>query len=102
MPTKISKVAKDFNIGVNTVVEFLRKNNIVVEEGNLNARIDDDAIELLSKEYSKDKDSKEKSTKFIQNRKNDRKQTKDAPRKPEEIKVESKLAGPKILGTIDL
>ena len=49
MPTKISKVAKDLNVGVNTAVEFLRKRNIIVEEGNLNARIDDNAVALLKK-----------------------------------------------------
>ena len=49
MRTKISKVAKDLNVGVATAVEFLRKNNIDVEEGNINARIDDAAVELLTR-----------------------------------------------------
>ena len=48
MRTKISKVAKDLNVGVSTAVEFLRKHNIEVEEGNINARIDDDAVQLLN------------------------------------------------------
>ena len=50
MPTKISKVAKDLNVGVNTAVEFLRKHNVNVDD-NPNARIDDEAVELLVKEY---------------------------------------------------
>jgi len=49
MPTKISKVAKDLNVGVNTAVEFLRKHNVEVED-NPNARIDDAAVEMLIKE----------------------------------------------------
>lgn len=102
MPTKISKVAKDLNVGVNTAVEFLRKHNIVVEEGNPNVRIDDNAVELLMKEYSKDKDSKVKSDKFSQTRKNERKSTKNDPRHTEEIKVKTNIAGPRIVGTIDL
>ena len=57
MPTKISKVAKDLNVGVNTAVEFLRKHNVNVDD-NPNARIDDEAVELLVKEYSKDIDFK--------------------------------------------
>ena len=57
MPTKISKVARELNVGVSTAVEFLRKNNVQVDD-NPNARIDDMAVQLLFKEYSNDKDAK--------------------------------------------
>ena len=103
MPTKISKVAKDLNVGVNTAVEFLRKRNIIVEEGNLNARIDDNAVALLKKEFSKDKDSKEKSDHLAQARKNERKIAKqETRRQTAEIKTTTTLAGPKVVGHIDL
>ncbi|HBC20886.1 MAG TPA: translation initiation factor IF-2 [Porphyromonadaceae bacterium] len=103
MPTKISKVAKDLNVGVNTAVEFLRKRNIIVEEGNLNARIDDNAVALLKKEFSKDKDSKEKSDHLAQARKNERKIAKqETRRQAAEIKTTTTLAGPKVVGHIDL
>ena len=59
MRTKISKVASDLNVGMNTVVEFLRKNNIEVDS-NPNARIDEEAVELLRKEFSHDKAVKAK------------------------------------------
>ena len=72
MPTKISKVAKDLNVGVNTAVEFLRKHNIEVED-NPNARINDAAVELLVKEYSKDKDFKEQLNKYTTTRKEEKK-----------------------------
>ena len=58
MRTKISKVAKDLNVGVNTAVDFLRKHNVEVDEGNPNARIDSDAVDLLTREFSKDKEFK--------------------------------------------
>lgn len=51
MRTKISKVAKDLNVGVGTAAEFLRKHNIDVDN-NPNSRIDDDAVALLTKEFS--------------------------------------------------
>lgn len=47
MRTKISKVARDLNVGVSTAVEFLRKHNIEVDEGP-NARIDSDAVDMLT------------------------------------------------------
>ena len=57
MRTKISKVARDLNVGVSTAVEFLRKHNIEVDEGP-NARIDSDAVDMLTKEFSSDKNTK--------------------------------------------
>ena len=51
MRIKISKVAKDLNVGINTAVEFLRKNNVEIEENpGPNTRIDEDAVDILTKE----------------------------------------------------
>ena len=71
MRTKISKVANDFNVGVNTVVEFLRKHNIEVDN-NPNARIDESAVELLRKEFSSDKAVKAKVEGKLNERRTDR------------------------------
>ncbi len=57
MRIKISKVAKDLNVGVGTVTEFLRKHNIDVDN-NPNSRIDESAVELLTREFSGDKADK--------------------------------------------
>ena len=99
MRTKISKVAKDLNVGVNTAVEFLRKHNIEVDAGNPNARIDADAVELLTREFSKDKDTKAVATNFTNVR---RETKKEKPERKPEVKEEPKLQGPVILGKIDL
>lgn len=102
MPTKISKVAKDLNVGINTAVEFLRKNNITVDN-NPNARIDDNAVELLVKEYSKDKDFKAQLDKYTTNRKEEKKAAKIEKEKPTEIKVETPIAkGPKVVGQLNI
>ena len=96
MRTKISKIVKDLNVGLSTAVEFLRKHNIEVEENNPNARIDSDAVELLTKEFSTDKDVKKRSLDFIntkKEKKNDRVQSKE---------VKTELPQPKVLGKIDL
>ena len=52
--TKISKVAKDLNVALPTVIDFLRSKNISVDE-NPNTRIEDDVVQLLMSEFSKDK-----------------------------------------------
>ena len=98
MRTKISKVAKDLNVGVNTAVEFLRKHNIEVDEGNPNARIGDDAVGLLTREFSKDKDTKAVAERFTNDRRENKKEKPE--RQPQQEKP--KLTGPRILGTIDL
>ena len=71
MRIKISKVASDLNVGMNTVVEFLRKHNIEVDT-NPNARIDEDAVELLRKEFSHDKAVKAKVEGKLNERRSDR------------------------------
>ena len=71
MRTKISKVASDLNVGMNTVVEFLRKHNIEVDS-NPNARIDENAVELLRKEFSQDKAVKAKIEGKLSERRSDR------------------------------
>lgn len=54
---KISKVAKDLNVALPTVVEFLRGKNIEVDD-NPNARIEEDVVELLESSFKNDRDQK--------------------------------------------
>ena len=93
MRTKISKVANDLNVGVNTVVEFLRKNNIEVDS-NPNARIDEDAVALLRKEFSQDKAVKAKVEGKINERRTDKvekaERRQQAPEAPQ-LKVVGKI-----------
>ena len=60
MRIKISKVANDLNVGVNTVVEFLRRHDVDVEN-NPNAIIDDSSLELLKNEFNNDKTLKKEA-----------------------------------------
>ena len=96
MRTKISKIIKDLNVGLRTAVEYLRKHNIEVDENNPNARIDSDAVELLTKEFSTDKDVKKRSIDII----NTKKEKKNERVQPKEVKTE--IQKPKVLGKIDL
>ena len=104
--TKISKVAKDLNVALPTVVEFLRKKNITVDD-NPNARIEEDVYELLVHEFKNDKDLKHRSSQIASERQEARARMtpkeKETPKpKDEEEKLFAERPKPKILGKIDL
>ena len=102
--TKISKVAKDLNVAIPTVIDFLRKKGISIED-NPNARIEDDAYNLLVSEFSTDKEQKNKSAQFSSERQKEKNKPapKEAPKQVEEIKISAEpTQQPKILGKIDL
>ncbi len=100
--TKISKIAKDLNISLSTAVEFLRKKDITVDD-NPNARIEDDVVDILVKEFKSDKDLKSKSEKFSSERQQQREKTRPSKSAdPEEIKLPSETKKLKILGKIEL
>ncbi len=98
---KISKVAKDLNVALPTVVEFLRGKNISVDD-NPNARIEEDVVELLENAFKSDKDQKGKSQQLSTDRARDREKAKPAPREVEEIKLQSEINKPRIIGKIEL
>ena len=102
--TKISKVAKDLNVAIPTVIDFLRKKGISIED-NPNARIEDDAYNLLVSEFSTDKEQKNKSAQFSSERQKEKSKPapKEALKQVEEIKLSAEpTQQPKILGKIDL
>ena len=84
--TKISKVAKDFNISVQTAVEFLRKKNITIDD-NPNSRIDDDAYDLLAREFQPDQALKSRSDRQAA----DRQKEKAAPQAPKEAPAKEEV-----------
>ena len=102
--TKISKVAKDLNVALPTVIEFLRKKGISIED-NPNARIEDDVYDLLVKEFKSDKDLKSKSEQFSSERQKEKTKpvVKEVPKVIEEVKIQAEPAAqPKIIGKIDI
>ena len=57
MSVRLNKVLKEFNIGLNTAVEFLSKKGFSVDS-DMNAKIDDAAYEAISAEFGTDKATK--------------------------------------------
>lgn len=57
---RLSKVARDFNVGIATIVEFLHKKGFDIDT-NPNNKISDDQFQLLEKEYKGDVSLKKES-----------------------------------------
>jgi hypothetical protein len=69
MSIRLSKVAKDFNVGIQTLVESLQKKGVSIDS-NPNTKISDEQYNLLVKEFSKDKNLKIESDRISQERHN--------------------------------
>ena len=108
--TKISKVAKDLNVSVSTVIDFLRKKDIEIDENpNPNTRIEDEVVDLLMGAFKSDKDLKSRSEAEATERKGNRVRTTPAapapapaPADTEEVKLTSAPRKPHILGKLEL
>jgi len=61
--TRLSKIAREFNVGISTIVEFLHKKGITIES-NPNTKVDPAVYSMLLKEYSTDIRVKEESSKI--------------------------------------
>ena len=57
MSVRLNKVLKEFNIGLNTAVEFLSKKGFSVDS-DMNAKIGDEAYDAISAEFGTDKATK--------------------------------------------
>jgi len=57
---RLSKLAKEFNVGVGTLVEFLHKRGYDVEN-NPNAKVDQEVVIILEKEFGSELDLKKKT-----------------------------------------
>ena len=94
MPIRLNKVMIDLNVGLSTMVEFLHKKGFPDAKEDPNAKISDEAYDLLIKEFKKDKNLKEESDKMSQERHHKEKKETVAvegyeqPKKVEEIKTE--------------
>ena len=112
---RLSKIAKDFNVGIQTLVEFLEKKSGSSESWGPMSNVPDDLYDLMSREFNKDKSVKMASERERQ----ERMQTRDKIKKEtQQIQAVNNAAtapkahtsgddlaakqGPKVLGHIDL
>lgn len=99
--TKISKAAKDFNVSIATVVEFLQKKGISIDN-NPNTKIDESAYDLLVMEYAPDRALKNKSEEMTTSRKSVEKPEEEVIPTPAPVAEPRPTIGPKVIGKIDL
>ena len=83
--TKISKIARDFNVALPTLIDFLRKKGITIED-NPNARVDDSVLDIIVKEYQTDRVQKTKSDNLSGDRHGKTKERQPEQRQAPEIK----------------
>ncbi|MBN1987248.1 MAG: translation initiation factor IF-2 N-terminal domain-containing protein, partial [Prolixibacteraceae bacterium] len=60
---RLSKLAREFNVGIHTIVEFLHKKGFDIDS-NPNTKVDEEAVQLLEKEYKIDISLKKESEKI--------------------------------------
>jgi len=112
MAVRLSKVAREFNVGLSTIVDFLQEKGIKISS-DPNAKLTDEQYALVTKEFSKDTEAKKESNKMglKPNRPKKEKVTPPAGNTSEEqnktefisikdeVKVENKI---KVIDRIDL
>lgn len=76
--TRLSKAAREFNVGISTIVEFLHRKGFDLDP-NPNTKLPQEAYALLIKEYSTDISAKKESEKLI---------LKDLHRKKETVSID--------------
>ena len=105
MSVRLNKVTKEFNIGLQTAVDFLRKNGYDDVEVSPNSKITEQQYELLQKEFSSDKGLRSEATQLIQHRQEKSKERKEATkqkRQVEEIASAKPKTSYKVVGHIEL
>ncbi len=100
--TKISKVARDLNLPLSKIVEFLRTKGIEVEL-NPNSRIEDEAVNLLNDAFPTDNNSRPTQTPVRPVADTQKTEQRQRAAEPEVTHIPTEPANkPKILGKIDL
>jgi len=109
MAKKISirDVMREFNIALQTVVDFLESKNVEIKRASPRAPISEEAYALLLQEFQSDKTVKDKST-TIKQQQDAAKASIQQEKEKQQIKQEEevvtgkvKLTGPKIVGKVE-
>ncbi len=103
----IREVMLEFNVGLQTVVDFLQSKDIEIGRPSPRARISEEAYNLLQQEFQSDKNIKDKSTSIKKEQDEAKaelrkeKEEEIAKKQEEVISGRVKLSGPKIVGKVD-
>ena len=100
---RLIRVAKEFNVGLNTITDFLHRKGIEIDSSP-NTQIDADTYAVLEKEYGKNRPSGNELD-SVREKMNKKPSVSIEPEVKEEkrtIEVKEEVVQPKILGKIDL
>ena len=105
----IREVMLEFNVALQTVVDFLTEKDITIKRPSPRAKISEEAYTLLQQEFQSDKNVKEKSASIKEEqdkakaelRKEKEEEEVVVTPKEEMVSGKVKLAGPKIVGKVD-
>ncbi len=84
---RLSKLAREFNVGIHTIVEFLHKKGFDINS-NPNTKVEAEAVQLLEQEYKIDISLKKESAKISLKIQRPKKEVISIEKEPEEEKVE--------------
>jgi len=93
--SRLSKVARELNVGIATIVDFLNTKGIKIES-NPNTKIEDNHYQILLSEFQSEKKEKEKSRNVINKEKretitieNTQRKVEESDNEPEEILIKN-------------
>ncbi len=111
---RLSKVAREFNVGHHTIVEFLHKKGFKIET-NPNTKVSGEMYALLEQEYRGDSHVKKESEKLAKMKEKSKKESisiedirddlepvKEEKEEPIKEPTASEETGPKVVGKVDL
>ncbi len=108
MSIRLNKIIKEFNVGLQTIVDHLAKKGHVIN-ASPSEKINDEQYEILRKEFGADKDLRNKAEEMLQSRQKEKTQKEKKPvtsqEEPEVIKTkipEELRPQVKVVNTIDL
>ncbi|MEG1861657.1 MAG: translation initiation factor IF-2 [Bacteroidaceae bacterium] len=87
MSIRLNKVIKEFNVGQQTIVEYLHKKGFEIES-NPNAKLSDEQFNLVKSEFGTDKNLRSEAEKLIQGRQNKEKKGSISLKTEDMIKTE--------------
>jgi translation initiation factor IF-2 len=99
---RLSKIAKELNVGISSLVDHLKSNGVEIESSP-NTKVEDSHYNILLEEFADSKSEKAKAKEVVASREK-KPEIKEIPKKEEEV-IKAKPAEmkkPEILGTIDL
>jgi translation initiation factor IF-2 len=101
--TRLSKAAREFNVGISTIVDFLGKKGYSIDS-NPNTKVDPELYDLLLEEYSLDQNVKKESEKLTLRTLRERQESislEDIPARKDQEESEELLITDKTAGSVE-